>query len=86
MLANSRADSGPVPSVRSVKYPLPPYTLIGATTRLGLLTGPLRARFGVTHLLEPYAVAELECAGPVVSRGKPDDPSTRFTALVDKLL
>ena len=50
---------GQGPSARSVKYPLPPFTLIGATTRVGLLTSPLRARFGVTHLLEPYTDAEL---------------------------
>ncbi len=50
---------GQGPSARSVKYPLPPFTLIGATTRVGLLTSPLRARFGVTHLLEPYSEAEL---------------------------
>ncbi|MEM7246865.1 MAG: Holliday junction branch migration DNA helicase RuvB [Acidobacteriota bacterium] len=50
---------GQGPTARSVKYPLPPFTLIGATTRLGLLTGPLRARFGVTHQLEPYDIEEL---------------------------
>ena len=50
---------GQGPSARSVKYPLPPFTLVGATTRVGLLTAPLRARFGVTHLLEPYTEAEL---------------------------
>ena len=37
---------GQGPSARSVKYPLPPFTLVGATTRVGLLTSPLRARFG----------------------------------------
>lgn len=50
---------GQGPSARSVKYPLPAFTLIGATTRVGLLSGPLRARFGVSYLLEPYSVAEL---------------------------
>jgi len=42
------------PSARSVQITLNPFTLIGATTRSGLLTGPLRARFGITSLLEYY--------------------------------
>jgi len=42
------------PSARSVQLSLQPFTLIGATTRSGLLTGPLRARFGITSLLEYY--------------------------------
>lgn len=46
-------DSGP--SARSVKVKLNPFTLVGATTRLGLLTGPLRSRFGVTLRLDYYA-------------------------------
>jgi Holliday junction DNA helicase RuvB len=50
---------GQGPAARSVKYPLAPFTLVGATTRLGLMTAPLRARFGVTHLLEPYTEGEL---------------------------
>ncbi len=45
-------DSGP--SARSVKLSLPKYTLIGATTRAGLLTAPLRARFGITTRLDYY--------------------------------
>jgi Holliday junction DNA helicase RuvB len=45
-------DSGP--SARSIQLSLPPYTLIGATTRAGLLTAPLRARFGVTNRLDYY--------------------------------
>lgn len=45
-------DSGP--SARSVKVKLNPFTLVGATTRLGLLTGPLRSRFGVTLRLDYY--------------------------------
>jgi Holliday junction DNA helicase RuvB len=44
---------------RVVTLDLPPFTLIGATTRSGLLTTPLRDRFGVTHRLELYAPAEL---------------------------
>jgi Holliday junction DNA helicase RuvB len=42
------------PAARSVQLTLQPFTLIGATTRSGLLTGPLRARFGITSLLEYY--------------------------------
>src|SRR6056297_2396762 len=42
------------PSARSVQLKLNPFTLIGATTRSGLLTGPLRARFGINSLLEYY--------------------------------
>jgi Holliday junction DNA helicase RuvB len=45
-------DSGP--SARSIQLTLPPFTLIGATTRAGLLTAPLRARFGVTNRLDYY--------------------------------
>ncbi len=45
---------------RVVTLELPPFTLIGATTRSGLLTTPLRDRFGIQHRLEPYGVDELE--------------------------
>ncbi|OFW00504.1 MAG: Holliday junction DNA helicase RuvB [Acidobacteria bacterium RIFCSPLOWO2_02_FULL_68_18] len=45
---------GQGPSARSVKVPLPKFTLVGATTRAGLLTGPLRARFGIVHRLDFY--------------------------------
>jgi Holliday junction DNA helicase RuvB len=51
---------GQGPSARSVKVPLQKFTLIGATTRAGLLTGPLRSRFGIVHRLEFYAPADLE--------------------------
>jgi len=51
---------GQGPSARSVKVPLQRFTLIGATTRAGLLTSPLRARFGIVHRLEFYAAADLE--------------------------
>ena len=44
---------------RSVRLDLPHFTLIGATTRIGLLTAPLRDRFGVIQRLEPYGVKEL---------------------------
>ena len=51
---------GQGPSARSVKVPLQKFTLIGATTRAGLLTAPLRARFGIVHRLDFYADADIE--------------------------
>jgi Holliday junction DNA helicase RuvB len=51
---------GQGPGARSVKVPLQKFTLIGATTRAGLLTSPLRARFGIVHRLEFYTAADLE--------------------------
>jgi Holliday junction DNA helicase RuvB len=50
---------GQGPAARSVQYPLQPFTLVGATTRIGLMTAPLRARFGVTHQLAPYTLDEV---------------------------
>ena len=47
------------PAARSVSIPLEPFTLVGATTRQGLLTSPMRARFGLNAHLDYYAVAEL---------------------------
>jgi len=51
---------GQGPSARSVKVPLQKFTLVGATTRAGLLTAPLRGRFGIVHRLEYYTPADLE--------------------------
>jgi Holliday junction DNA helicase RuvB len=51
---------GQGPSARSVKVPLQKFTLIGATTRAGLLTSPLRSRFGIVHRLEFYTPEDLE--------------------------
>jgi Holliday junction DNA helicase RuvB len=51
---------GEGPAARSIKLNLPPFTLIGATTRAGLLTSPLRDRFGIVQRLEFYAVEDLE--------------------------
>jgi holliday junction DNA helicase RuvB len=51
---------GQGPGARSVKVPLQRFTLIGATTRAGLLTSPLRARFGIVHRLEFYQPADLD--------------------------
>ncbi len=50
---------GEGPAARSIKLDLPPFTLVGATTRAGLLTSPLRDRFGIIQRLEFYTVDEL---------------------------
>src|SRR5947209_2847812 len=57
---------GEGPAARSVKIDLAPFTLVGATTRAGLLTNPLRDRFGIPVRLNFYTIAELEL---IVSRG-----------------
>ncbi len=51
---------GQGPAARTVKIELPRFTLVGATTRAGLITAPLRARFGIVHRLEFYRPVELE--------------------------
>jgi Holliday junction DNA helicase RuvB len=51
---------GQGPGARSVKLPIERFTLIGATTRAGLLTSPLRARFGIVHRLDFYSEADIE--------------------------
>jgi holliday junction DNA helicase RuvB len=51
---------GEGPGARSIKLSLPPFTLVGATTRAGLLTSPLRDRFGIVQRLEFYSVPDLE--------------------------
>jgi Holliday junction DNA helicase RuvB len=56
---------GEGPSARSIKLDLPPFTLVGATTRAGLLTSPLRDRFGIVQRLEFYTHEELSS---IVSR------------------
>ncbi|MGZ8244832.1 Holliday junction branch migration DNA helicase RuvB [Methylomagnum sp.] len=50
---------GEGPAARSIKLDIPPFTLVGATTRAGLLTSPLRDRFGIVHRLEFYTTEEL---------------------------
>ncbi|MDR0842548.1 MAG: Holliday junction branch migration DNA helicase RuvB [Acidobacteriota bacterium] len=50
---------GEGPGARSIKMPLPRFTLVGATTRAGLLTAPLRGRFGIIHRLEFYTPGDL---------------------------
>ena len=51
---------GQGPGARSVKVPVERFTLVGATTRAGLLTAPLRARFGIVHRLDFYTPADIE--------------------------
>ena len=51
---------GKGPGARSIRLDLPRFTLVGATTRIGLLTAPLRDRFGMVHHLEPYSVEDLK--------------------------
>ena len=51
---------GTGPGARSMKIPLKPFTLVAATTRAGLLTAPLRGRFGIVHRLDFYVQADLE--------------------------
>ncbi len=52
---------GEGPAARAIKLDVPPFTLVGATTRAGLLTSPLRDRFGIIQRLEFYATEELGC-------------------------
>lgn len=59
---------GEGPAARSIKLDLPPFTLVGATTRAGLLTSPLRDRFGIVQRLEFYATDDL--AGIVTRSAK----------------
>ena len=56
-------------SARSIRLDLPKFTLVGATTRVGMLTAPLRDRFGVIHRLEFYTVEELKTNYCPVSKG-----------------
>jgi holliday junction DNA helicase RuvB len=51
---------GQGPGARSVKVPIERFTLVGATTRTGLLTSPLRSRFGIVHRLDFYAASDIE--------------------------
>jgi Holliday junction DNA helicase RuvB len=51
---------GQGPSARSIKVPVPRFTLIGSTTRAGLLTAPLRSRFGIVHRLDFYGEVDLQ--------------------------
>ncbi|KJS27593.1 MAG: ATP-dependent DNA helicase RuvB [Pseudomonas sp. BRH_c35] len=71
---------GEGPAARSIKLDLPPFTLVGATTRAGMLTNPLRDRFGIVQRLEFYSAEDL---ATIVSRsagilGLPTEPEGAF--------
>ena len=68
---------GQGPGARSVKVPLQPFTLVGATTRTGLLTAPLRSRFGIVHRLDFYTDAG---HGRRSSAARPASSACRSTA------
>ena len=87
---------GEGPAARSIKVNLPPFTLVGATTRAGLLTSPLRDRFGIVQRLEFYEVEDLErivklalrllfYGAPVLYRLDIKDPVLHFLYGVDPL-
>jgi Holliday junction DNA helicase RuvB len=74
---------GQGPGARSVKVPLQRFTLIGATTRAGLLTSPLRARFGIVHRLDFYNdddLHEIVLRSARILQVKIDDPATHEIA------
>jgi hypothetical protein len=56
---------GEGPAARSIKLDLQPFTLVGATTRAGMLTNPLRDRFGIVARLEFYTAEELGASSPL---------------------
>jgi len=58
---------GTGPGARSMKIPLKPFTLVAATTRAGLLTAPLRGRFGIVHRLDFYSEADLHRGTPRIT-------------------
>ncbi len=68
---------GEGPAARSIKLDIPPFTLVGATTRAGLLTSPLRDRFGIVQRLEFYSVADLarivQRSGAIMNVGVADE-------------
>ncbi|QTF55640.1 Holliday junction branch migration DNA helicase RuvB [Stutzerimonas frequens] len=71
---------GEGPAARSIKLDLPPFTLVGATTRAGMLTNPLRDRFGIVQRLEFYSTEDL---ATIISRsagilGLPTEPEGAF--------
>ena len=72
---------GEGPAARSIRMPVPPFTLIGATTRTGLLTTPLRDRFGVWQRLEYYEIEELAAIVRALGRHPRRRRSTTTRAL-----
>jgi holliday junction DNA helicase RuvB len=75
---------GQGPGARSVKVPVEPFTLVGATTRTGLLTSPLRARFGIVHRLDFYSSAAIETivrrSGRILGVEMTDDAGVEIAA------
>jgi len=74
---------GEGPAARSVKLSLPPFTLVGATTRAGLLTSPLRDRFGIVHRLEfydPQEIARIVTRSAAILNVPCDDGGVRAVA------
>jgi Holliday junction DNA helicase RuvB len=74
---------GQGPGARSVKVPVEPFTLVGATTRAGLLTSPLRARFGIVQRLDFYSPADIEIIAKRSARilgVQIDDPAAKDIA------
>jgi Holliday junction DNA helicase RuvB len=69
---------GEGPAARSIKLNIPPFTLVGATTRAGLLTSPLRDRFGIVQRLEFYSVPRERGAMRAAHRQSAAAPDTRF--------
>ena len=74
---------GQGPSARSVTLPLPKFTLIGATTRAGMITPPLRSRFGIVHRLDFYSDQELKIILKTIGR-YPADSDGRFRGRGDR--
>ena len=74
---------GEGPAARSIKLDLQPFTLVGATTRAGLLTSPLRDRFGIVQRLEFYSTEELEAIATAL-RGHPE-PADREPMVPSRL-
>ena len=79
---------GEGPAARSIKLDLQPFTLVGATTRAGMLTNPLRDRFGIVARLEFYSPEELarivkrsRCALQILSARQPDHPVSQVLTL-----
>ena len=70
---------GQGPAARTLKVELPRFTLVGATTRAGLLTAPLRARFGIVHRLDFYDAESLDDHRPPLG-GHPRHPHRPATA------
>ena len=63
---------GKGPAARSIRLDVPRFTLVGATTRTGLLTGPLRDRFGISYRLDYYSVRDLATIAAAITAAEAD--------------